>query len=87
MALTVAGFDPIISQVGKQDLFGHDMTMTSEAVADQLATAANYIMGNINQAIPAVVIRGHTLPMTQFSGWVPGMSAEEDMFQGMFRST
>ena len=84
MALTVCGFDPLISQVGKEDLFGHELTMTHEATADQLATAANFLMGNADQSVPAVCIRDHCLEMTDFCGWVPGIERDEDLFRGMF---
>src|SRR3989338_9234606 len=46
MALAVSGFPPLISQIGKPDLFGKELRMTFEATADQLATAANFLMGN-----------------------------------------
>ena len=83
IALTVAGIDPLQSQVGKDDLFGKDLRMTEEATADQLATAANFVMGNADQSIPAVIIRDHKIPITDFEGWVPGIEPEEDLFKGM----
>lgn len=79
-ALTVSGFDPFVSMIGKSDLFGQSMHITEEAVADQLSTAANFIMGNTNQSIPAVVIRGHGIPLNDFSGWVPGIEREKDIY-------
>jgi F420-0:gamma-glutamyl ligase len=66
--------------IGKSDLFGQSMHITEEAVADQLSTAANFIMGNTNQSIPAVVIRGHGIPLNDFSGWVPGIEREKDIY-------
>jgi coenzyme F420-0:L-glutamate ligase / coenzyme F420-1:gamma-L-glutamate ligase len=81
MALTVSGMDPLHSQIGKPDLFGQSLRMTHEATADQLATAANLLMGNANQGIPAVIIRDHGIPLTDFEGWVPGIDPEEDIFR------
>lgn len=83
MALTVSGLDPLLSQVGREDIFGNTLSMTYEAVADQLATAANFLMGNADQMIPAVLIRNHGLPSSDFSGWVPGIEREQDIFQGL----
>lgn len=80
-ALVVSGFDPLRSLVGTNDLFGKSLRMTQEAVADQLATAANMIMGNADEATPAVIIRDHGIPFTDFEGWVPGISTEQDLFQ------
>jgi coenzyme F420-0:L-glutamate ligase/coenzyme F420-1:gamma-L-glutamate ligase len=79
-ALVVVGFDPIENYIGKKDLFGRQLLVTREARADQLATAANFLMGNADQAIPAVIVRGHGLPFSDFAGWVPGIKKEEDMF-------
>ncbi|MBT4366918.1 coenzyme F420-0:L-glutamate ligase [Candidatus Peregrinibacteria bacterium] len=80
-ALVVIGFDPIISQVDSPDLFGKPLNVTHEAVADQLATAANFVMGNADQAIPAVIIRDHSLARSEFKGWVPGIDRSEDLFK------
>jgi coenzyme F420-0:L-glutamate ligase/coenzyme F420-1:gamma-L-glutamate ligase len=82
IALAVSGFFPIVSEIGKPDLFGRPMHMTEEAVADQLATAANAVMGNAAQSIPAAVIRDHNIPLTESEGWVPGIDPEEDLFRG-----
>lgn len=84
IALTVCGMDPLQNQIGEKDLFGHELTMTHEAIADQLATAANFLMGNADQSIPAVVVRDHGLSHTDFCGWVPGIEREQDLFRGLF---
>ena len=83
-ALVCSGLDPLSSQIGRKDLFGRPLTMTVEAVADQLATAANAVMGNADQAIPAAIIREHGLSLSDFEGWVPGIEPKEDLFQGAF---
>ena len=83
IALTVSGIDPLQSQIGKDDLYGQDLRMTEEATADQLATAANFVMGNADQSIPAVVIRDHNLELSDYEEWVPGIDAEDDLFKGM----
>jgi len=82
-ALTVAGMDPLYDRRGKPDLYGRDMVMTVEAIADQLATAANSVMGNADERTPAAVIRDHGLPMTEFTGWVPGIEREKDVYFGV----
>ena len=84
MALTVSGMDPLMNMVGQRDLFDKELRMTIEARADQLATAANFLMGNAAQSIPAVIIRDHGLPLSDFNGWVSGIAMEADIFRGMF---
>lgn len=82
-ALTCCGVEPLKSEVGEADLFGKKLRVTHEAVADQLATAANSVMGNAAQSAPAAVIRGSGLASSDFCGWVPGIEPEEDLFRGM----
>jgi coenzyme F420-0 gamma-glutamyl ligase (EC 6.3.2.-) len=45
---------------GDTDLFGHRLLITEEAVVDEIAGFANFVMGESNQGIPAVVFRGCT---------------------------
>ena len=33
-ALTVCGIEPLLSQIGRKDIFGHELTMTHEAIAE-----------------------------------------------------
>ena len=83
-ALVVAGFDPLVSlKNGTEDLFGKSMRITTEAVADQLATAANFLMGNAAQSTPIVIIREHGIALSDYKGWVPGIEPEEDLFKGI----
>lgn len=79
-ALTVSGLHPHESQVGRRDLCRKPLLITTEAVADQLAVSANFVMGNAEQRIPAAIIRGHGLALTDFEGWVEGIEPSEDLF-------
>jgi F420-0:gamma-glutamyl ligase len=81
LALVVSGFHPLRSLIGTRDLFGRDLRMTQEAVADQLATAANMLMGNAGESVPAVIIRNHGIAFTDYEGWVPGIAPEADLFR------
>ncbi len=85
MALAVSGIEAFVSQKGTRDLFGKKLHITVEAVADQLATAANFLMGNAAQSTPAVIIRDHGLQLSEYEGWVPGIEPGEDLFP-LFRT-
>lgn len=85
-ALACAGIDPFRSEIGKKDLYGKTMRMTHEATADQLAVAANAVMGNSAQSVPAAIIRDSCIPRSDFCGWVEGIEAEEDLFRGILRA-
>ncbi|WXG45725.1 MAG: coenzyme F420-0:L-glutamate ligase [Candidatus Atabeyarchaeum deiterrae] len=58
IALAVSGFEPIVDERGRSDLFGRPLQVTKRALADQLATAAEILMGETNECTPAVLIRG-----------------------------
>jgi coenzyme F420-0:L-glutamate ligase/coenzyme F420-1:gamma-L-glutamate ligase len=57
LALAVAGFKPIKDSIGKKDLFGKRITITRQAVADDLASAAHLLMGEANERTPVVLVR------------------------------
>ena len=56
-ALATAGFEAVEDEIGKPDLFGKKMRVTKKAVADMLASAANFLMGDCSEAVPLVIIR------------------------------
>ncbi len=58
-ALATFGFRSVIDERGNKDLFGRPMHITTRAIADQLATAAETLMGETNERIPFVIIRGY----------------------------
>ncbi len=82
-ALTVSGIDPLQSEVGKLDVFGKPLHITTEAIADQLATVGNFLMGNAGQSTPAAIIRDHGLQLSAAEGWVPAIEPSEDLFRGI----
>lgn len=58
MAIGTAGIEPLSNQIGDPDLFGRELEVTEVAVADELAAAASFVMGQADEACPAVLIRG-----------------------------
>jgi coenzyme F420-0:L-glutamate ligase len=84
-ALATYGFLPVIDERGNEDLFGRLMHITTRAIADQLATAAELVMGETNERIPFVIIRGYPLKrikMEEEQDINRFISAEECMFLG-----
>ena len=57
-AIGLAGIDPFIDYRGTEDLFGYVMQVKFSAVADELAGAAELVMGEGKEAIPVVIIKG-----------------------------
>lgn len=58
VALAAAGLEAVIDLRGREDLFGNVLRVTSQAVADDLCSAAQLIMGEADEATPFVLVRG-----------------------------
>ncbi len=58
-AIGVSGINPILDMRGKKDLFGYELQTTIIGQADSLASSAQLIMGEANEGIPVVLIRGY----------------------------
>ena len=84
VAIGVAGIRPITDERGKKDLFGHELQVTRRAVADNLASAAELLMGESNECIPAVLIRGYQYQKAEHEE-IASIAPEEDLFLGMMR--
>jgi coenzyme F420-0:L-glutamate ligase/coenzyme F420-1:gamma-L-glutamate ligase len=57
VAIGVAGMDPLVEYAGTQDPYGYTLEVSALAVGDELAGAAELVMGKVDQ-VPAAVIRG-----------------------------
>ena len=65
IAVGVSGLDPVEDERGKKDLYGRKLKVTFKATADCLATIGVFLMGESNESIPVVVIRGANVRKTQ----------------------
>jgi coenzyme F420-0:L-glutamate ligase / coenzyme F420-1:gamma-L-glutamate ligase len=59
MAIGVAGMEAIVDYRGQYDPYGYELHASVLAVADELASAAELVMGKIDR-IPVALIRGYT---------------------------
>jgi coenzyme F420-0:L-glutamate ligase / coenzyme F420-1:gamma-L-glutamate ligase len=59
VAIGVAGLKPIRDRRGEKDLFGYVLRIKQTAIADELASAAELVIGQANEGIPAAIIRGY----------------------------
>jgi coenzyme F420-0:L-glutamate ligase/coenzyme F420-1:gamma-L-glutamate ligase len=62
IAIGVAGMKPIRDRRGEKDLFGYILRVKQTAIADELSSAAELVIGQANEAIPAAIIRGYNYP-------------------------
>lgn len=69
IAIAFSGFEPLVSYIGKKDLFGREFVFETMSVIDSLATAASFTMGEGAEQTPLAVITD--IPHIEFTGKNP----------------
>lgn len=59
VAIGISGIHPLKSYIGTSDVFGRQLKVTEIAVADEIASAAELVMGKTLQ-IPVAIVRGYS---------------------------
>jgi coenzyme F420-0:L-glutamate ligase/coenzyme F420-1:gamma-L-glutamate ligase len=79
VAIGIAGMQPLLDLRGEHDERGRPLQATVIAVADELAGAAELVMGKVN-GVPAALIRGYAAPPGEGSARELVMPPERDLF-------
>jgi coenzyme F420-0:L-glutamate ligase/coenzyme F420-1:gamma-L-glutamate ligase len=83
-SIGVAGVNPLIDYRGQKDLFEYTLRFKNVALADELASAAELVMGQGREATPVAIIRG--LKRVRFqeraSSKNLSVTTAEDLFRG-----
>jgi coenzyme F420-0:L-glutamate ligase/coenzyme F420-1:gamma-L-glutamate ligase len=58
VAIGIAGINPIKSYIGTSDMYGRKLRVTEIAVADEIASASELVMGKA-EGTPVAIIRGY----------------------------
>lgn len=58
VAIGISGMNPLWNRQGENDLYQRELQTTNIAVADELASAASIIMGQADEGLPVVILRG-----------------------------
>lgn len=82
VAIGCSGIPSVVDERGKPDLFGRELEVTKRAVADCIASAAELVMGEAGECVPAAVVRGMGLPTGNYTG-VATIDASECLFMGV----
>jgi coenzyme F420-0:L-glutamate ligase/coenzyme F420-1:gamma-L-glutamate ligase len=80
VAIGVAGMRPLEDYRGRYDPYGNELRVTVIAVADELAAAAELVMGKV-EGCPAAIVRGFRYEAGEGSGRELLMPAERDLFR------
>ena len=65
IAIGVAGIDPVRDRRGEKDLFGYVLRVKRTAIADELSSAAELVIGQADEGIPVAIIRGYQYPKSE----------------------
>lgn len=85
-AIGVAGIQPFIDYRGHKDLFGYTLQVKFTAVADELASAAELVMGQGAEGIPVAIIKGFDSMVSDESSSSKDLliDADEDLFKNVW---
>ena len=86
VAIGCAGITSVIDDRGRSDLFGRKLEVTKRAIGDNIASAAELVMGEADECTPAALVRGLGMPVGDQAG-VDTIAADECLFMGVFRTS
>ena len=84
IAIATAGFEPVEDLRGHPDLFNRPMEITLRAIADDLTSAAQFLLSEADQQTPVVIIRGSNVEFTDDPQLTPEMAPEECLYMNIF---
>jgi coenzyme F420-0:L-glutamate ligase/coenzyme F420-1:gamma-L-glutamate ligase len=80
VAIGIAGLPALKRYVGQRDPEGYELRVTEIAVADEIAAAAELVMGKLDRC-PAAIVRGFTLDEPAETAREYVRPAERDLFR------
>ena len=81
LAIGCAGVEALANLRGQHDMFGRELEVSEHAVADSIASAAELLMGEADEATPVVLLRGLEEGSSAQQSSVLLRPADEDMFR------
>ncbi len=81
IALGAAGLPAVIDMRGQPDLFGRELLVTETGFADEIAAAAGLLMGQADEALPMVLLRGLRWSAPEAPAAALIRPAEHDLFR------
>ncbi|MFX0032584.1 MAG: coenzyme F420-0:L-glutamate ligase [Candidatus Hodarchaeota archaeon] len=84
IAIKTAGFEPIEDLRGKPDLFNRPLEITMRAIADDLASAAQFLLSEADKQTPVVIIRGSDVEFAENPKLTMEMPPEECLYMNIF---
>ena len=82
-ALSSSGIKPALDCRDKTDLYGRKLRITFRAIADQLTSAAQLVMGESDERTPVVIVRGVKEPFSDEKGDSIKIPPEKCVYSGI----
>ena len=80
VAIGTAGIDPTLDYRGLQDSYGSALRSTVIVIADELASAADLVMGKL-EGVPAAIIKGYSYKQTSVNISTLVRARDRDLFR------
>ncbi len=80
VAIGSSGIEPLQSYKGKVDAYGYTLRVTEPAIVDEIASAAELVMGKLS-SVPAAIVRGLKYRRSELGTKSMIMPAEKDLFR------
>jgi len=81
VAIGVAGIKPLKDARGQRDLYGYELQTSVIGFADEIAAAASLLMGQTDEGIPVVIVRGLTYEAGEGSAQEIIRPRDRDLFR------
>ena len=81
ISIGFSGLPGIVDLVGDPDLFGYELKATQIAAVDELAAAASLMMGQADEGLPVVHVRGFPYPLREGSFSEIPRDLDSDLFR------
>ena len=80
VAIGCSGLKPILDRRGERDLYGRTLRSKMICVADELASAAELVIGQADEGIPVAIIRGYRFERGEEPASTIPRSERDDLF-------
>ncbi|MGC8961293.1 MAG: coenzyme F420-0:L-glutamate ligase, partial [Candidatus Bathyarchaeia archaeon] len=80
LALAASGMPSTLDLRGSPDIYGKPLHYTWHGVADDLASAAHYLMGEADERIPTVIVRGANIGNPKLNSGSPKLPPEKCLY-------
>ncbi len=84
VAMAVVGMEPVEDFRGRRDLYGRELQITFRALADNLVSAAELLLGEADEQIPAVLIKGISFQAKEIPTYEMEIPRDQCLFMNSF---